>query len=62
MNPTDSVWLEELDEHQRKELAFARLYADGFGHGTDGHHRLLLIAKLARLLDEAEQKAQGNAE
>jgi hypothetical protein len=45
-------WMNELDERQQKELLFARLYAKDFAHGTDGHHRLLLIAKLAALLDE----------
>jgi hypothetical protein len=33
-------------------LKLARLYAKDFAHGTDGHHRLLLIAKLADLLDK----------
>lgn len=46
-------WREELDERQHKELAFAEVYASAFAHGTDGHHRLLLIAKLAHLLDVA---------
>jgi hypothetical protein len=51
-------WLKELDERQRKEVEFALIYADGFAHGTDGHNRLLLIAKLARMLDEAENKTK----
>jgi hypothetical protein len=46
-------WMNELDERQQKELMFARMYAKDFAHGTDGHHRLLLIAKLAAMLDEA---------
>ena len=54
----EQEWLKELDERQRKEIEFARMYADGFAHGTDGHHRLLLIAKLALMLDEAEDKAK----
>jgi hypothetical protein len=45
-------WMKELDDRQRKEVEFARLYAGQFGHGTDGHNRLLLIAKLATLLDD----------
>jgi hypothetical protein len=45
-------WTQELDERQQKELKLARLYAKDFAHGTDGHHRLLLIAKLADLLDK----------
>lgn len=44
-------WRNELDEHQRNEVAFAEVYADRFSHGTDGHNRLLLIAKMAELLD-----------
>lgn len=37
------------------ELDFARLYAANFNHGTDGHSRLILIAKLAELLDERDE-------
>lgn len=44
-------WTNELDERQCKEIAFARAYATSFSHGTDGHNRLLLIAKMAELLD-----------
>lgn len=51
-------WAQELDERQRKELSLARLYAKDYAHGTDGHSRLMLIAKLAELLDKA-QAAQG---
>lgn len=47
-------FLEQLDDRQRKELAFAEIYVAQFGHGTDGHNRLLLIAKLAALLDATE--------
>jgi monomeric isocitrate dehydrogenase len=59
-----SRWINELDERQRHEVRFAQLYADTFAHGTDGHHRLLLIAKLADLLDKQELRmtlAVGNA-
>lgn len=45
-------WMNALDERQQKELLLARLYAKDFAHGTDGHHRLLLIAKLAQMLDD----------
>jgi hypothetical protein len=37
-----------------KEIEFAKLYAAKFNHGTDGHGRLNLIAKLAELLDHAQ--------
>lgn len=44
-------WIDTLDERQRKEIALARLYAKEYAHGTDGHHRLLLISRMAELLD-----------
>lgn len=47
-------WMKELDDRQRKEVEFARLYADAFGHGTTGHNQLVLIAKLAEMLDRFE--------
>lgn len=50
----DGSWnwqVDLLDERQRKELAFARLYAADFSHGTDGHNRLLLLARLADIID-----------
>lgn len=45
------VWETHLDERQRKEIAFCRVYRDGFNHGTDGHNIRLIVAKLADLLD-----------
>ena len=50
-------WMKTLDERQKQEVAFARLYALEFKHGTDGHNRLLLIAKLADMLDKQEGKS-----
>ena len=49
------TWTDQLDERQQKELALARTYARDFHHGTDGHSRLMLIARLAELLDAAQQ-------
>jgi len=46
-------WRTELDERQQKEVELARLYARDFAHGTDGHSRLMLIERLAGMLDEA---------
>lgn len=43
-------WLWQLDERQIKEVQLAQVYAEQFAHGTDGHHRLLLIAKLVEIL------------
>lgn len=52
MIPAD--WRETLiDDRQRKETAFAELYATEFNHGTTGHNQLMLIARLAELLDVA---------
>lgn len=42
-----------LDEHQRKAIAFAETYVRDFNHGTVGHNDLVLIARLAELLDIA---------
>ncbi len=53
-------WMNQLDERQQKELLFARLYQKEFAHGTDGHHRLLLIAKLAEMLDTCHFGAQDS--
>lgn len=46
-----TTWTDDLDPRQQKELDFARTYATQYAHGTDGHSRLMLIAKLAELLD-----------
>lgn len=39
-----------LDDRQSLECLLAIEYADRFCHGTDGHSRLVLIARLVRLL------------
>lgn len=46
------AWRELLDAKQQQEVAWATLYAQEFHHGTTGHNQLLLIARLAQLLDE----------
>jgi hypothetical protein len=46
-------WRLDLMERERKELALAAAYAQD-PHGTDGHGRLLLLAKLAGLLDQKD--------
>lgn len=56
-----NTWMAQLDERQQKELKFARLYQKDFGHGTDGHHRLLLIARLADMLDEIYRARDDSA-
>lgn len=40
-----------LTSREQAELKFARVYVDHFDHGTDGHNRLVLIAKLAQQLE-----------
>lgn len=47
-------WLAQFDERQQKTIQFARLYAADFGHGADGHNNMMVIAKLAALLDEMQ--------
>lgn len=51
-------WEKQLDDRQRAEIAFAKMYAKNFAHGTDGHHRLTIIARLAELLDHYETQKQ----
>lgn len=51
-------WTDELNERQIKEVDFALVYDNSFNHGTAGHNRLLLIAKLAELLDAAYAKLE----
>lgn len=52
--PNSTPWRElDLDGREIRELQLAELYATQFHHGTDGHNRLMLLAKLAALLDRA---------
>lgn len=37
-------------ERDIKEIEFACLYDDKFKHGTDGHNRLVIIARLTGLV------------
>lgn len=46
-------WLDSFTIRETQEIGFAQVYTDQFTHGTDGHNRLLLIAKLADMLDQA---------
>lgn len=49
------MWNDLFDERQKKEIAFSRIYANDFNHGTDGHNAKVIIAKMADLLDECER-------
>jgi len=51
---TDDWWDAHLDERELKETELAMLYAVEFHHGTDGHNRLMLIAKLTSLVNVYE--------
>lgn len=41
---------EQFDERERQELKLATFYYKELHHGTDGHNRLMLIAKLFYML------------
>jgi hypothetical protein len=47
-------WLRDFTDRERDEIKFAQVYAVTFAHGTDGHSRLILIAKLADKLNTSE--------
>jgi hypothetical protein len=44
-------FLEMFTQRKLDEMEFANIYT-GFSHGTDGHNRLLLIAKLYKMIEE----------
>jgi hypothetical protein len=46
-------WLSNFDERQRRLIANARQYASGDPAGLPGHQLILIIAKMADLLDES---------
>lgn len=48
-------WLSHFDDRQRKQITFSRLYAKDFRHGATGHNDMLIIAKMAELLDGKEK-------
>ncbi len=47
-------WMGDLSERDNAEIAFCKVYARDFAHGTIGHNSMLIIARLAKKLDEAE--------
>jgi hypothetical protein len=53
--PTHS-WRDDLDERDRRLIANCEAYAQGDPAGMPGHSLALIIAQLARLLDELEQR------
>jgi hypothetical protein len=48
------LWMNQLDERQQKEIAFCVVYAMQFAHGSSDHNRMILIARLAAMLDDCE--------
>lgn len=52
--PQPGDWLTHFDDRQRKQIEFSRLYAREFSHGATGHNDMLIIAKMAELLDGAK--------
>lgn len=56
MDQFHADWEALLSERDLSEMHFARLYAAEFHHGTDGHSRLMLLAKLAEMLDRVERE------
>jgi hypothetical protein len=60
-----TYWTAHLEPRQQTHVAFARAYARDFNHGAPGHLDLVLVARLAELLDAANQTLQeiaGGAE
>lgn len=59
-NPEDATrqerspvyWYGQFTQRDQDEIEFARMYAQTFAHGTDGHNRLMVIAKMAAIIDE----------
>lgn len=45
-------WLSLLTDREKDEVKLAQLYAKEFNHGTDGHNRLILIAKLVDIINQ----------
>lgn len=62
MDEKRSKWFYTLDERQQKEVLLSELYASNFAHGTNGHNQYMLIAKLARILDKAEENFPNDSD
>jgi hypothetical protein len=53
--PLQSTWIDRLTTREHAQIVHARHYAEQFSSaGVPGHNHLLLIAKLADMLDEWE--------
>lgn len=47
-------WMAQFSERENKEIAFCKEYARNYAHGATGHNTMLVLAKMAALLDQAE--------
>lgn len=47
----ETTWKVQLTDRERKEVEFCQQYAQNFNHGTDGHSRMLVVARLAQIID-----------
>ena len=52
--------VEILDNRELKEIMFAEEYLENYNHGTSGHIRLVIIAKLAKHIRELEHTIEMN--
>jgi hypothetical protein len=46
--------MEGFSDRERKTIEFSRVYATGYAHGAIGHSDMIIIAKMADLLDKQE--------
>ena len=51
-------WRNLLTDREQAELRLSETYARDYGHGTAGHLHLMLVAKLAFLLDKAARQIE----
>jgi hypothetical protein len=58
--PLQPAWMAAFTPRELAQIRHARVYAaDHLDAGAPGHGQFLLIAELARLLDEREPHADG---
>jgi hypothetical protein len=54
--PTPPAWLTSLDKREQSQVFHALNYATNYSEaGAPGHSFFMLIAKLARMLDQKER-------
>jgi hypothetical protein len=55
-------WQANLPVREIAEIAFAREYAKNYRHGTTGHNQLMLISKMAGLIDWLDSELRQTQE